>query len=94
MYNAGTNFSLAVNNVSVTPFTPPEILGVTVTNNAAVVTWNSIASQTYQLQSENSVIAGSWTNVGANVLATGTNSSATDTAIGAGQKFYRIMLVP
>ena len=51
------------------------------TNNAAVVTWNSIASQTYQLQYENSVTAGSWTNVGANVPATGTTSSATDAAI-------------
>jgi hypothetical protein len=94
MFNGGINYSLAVNNVSATPLTQPEILGVSLTNNAATVTWTSIPTQTYQLQYKDSITATNWNNIAPNVSATDTNTSATDIAIGPNQRFYRVMLVP
>ena len=94
MYNGGLNYSIAVNDVSVVPLAQPEILGVSLGSDDATVTWTSIPTQTYQLQYKDSLAATSWNNVSPDVSATDTNTSATDTAVGSSQRFYRVLVVP
>jgi hypothetical protein len=94
MFNAGTPFSLAVNNVSVSPLTPPQMLGVMLTNNNAVVTWSSVSGLNYQLQGEDNPLAGAWTNAAPLVQATNSTCSATNSNIGPNQRFYRVVLEP
>jgi len=94
LYNGDPDYSLEVSDVSVLPLTRPQIQGVTITNGAAVVNWNSIAGQIYQLQYESDPTSRNWTGLLPAVTASGINCSATDPAIGSGQRYYRVMLVP
>jgi hypothetical protein len=94
MYNGGSNYTFAINNVSAAPLVLPQILGINLANNVAVVTWTSIPGQSYQLQYKDNLFSGAWNNVIPNILATDTNSSATNLNIGPNQQFYRVLLVP
>jgi len=94
LFNAGTPYTMSVNNVSVAPLTAPVILNLTLTNNSAAVTWSSVTGQSYRLQYEDTIGATNWNNVTPDVLATGTNASATNTPVGPNARFYRVLLVP
>jgi hypothetical protein len=66
------------------------ISSVTSPSGAAIAfTWQSVSGHSYQVQGRESLTSGSWTNIGAAVMATGTATSATNTLSGDAQ-FYRV----
>jgi len=93
-FNAGSNYTFGINDVSAVPFTSPQIQAVTLTNNSAVVSWQSIPGQSYLLQYKDDLVNGTWTTILPSVLATGASASATNGAIGPNQEYYRVMVVP
>jgi len=46
------------------------------------VTWSSVPGKKYRLQASPSLTAGAWQDVGDEITATGTNTSATHAATG------------
>lgn len=72
----------------------PLIQFITVTNGVAVVTWTSIPGCHYCLQSSDDLLGSKWTNVGPHILATGESTSASDAVGSAGQRVYRVILLP
>jgi hypothetical protein len=62
------------------------------TNGAAIVTWNSVAGQTYRLQYKTNLAAPSWTSVLPDLTATGPITVATNNVSGDPQRFYRLIV--
>jgi hypothetical protein len=56
---------------------------------AVALIWPSVAGQTYQVQSEGSLSANAWTNVGSPITAADTMTAVTNTVSGAAQ-FFRV----
>jgi hypothetical protein len=67
---------------------------VTLTNGAAIVTWNSVPTLTYQLQSKDDLLADTWNDVGPTVLTLTSVGTATDNSLNPNQRFYRVVLLP
>lgn len=66
------------------------ITSVTSQSGAAIVfTWQSVAGHTYQVQGRQSLTSGSWANIGAPVVASGTSTSVTN-AISGNAQFFRV----
>jgi len=74
--------------------TPPfAITSVRGTNGIAIVTWNSVAGQTYRLQYKSSLADTTWQDALPDVLATGSTTTLTNALGSASRRFYRVMLV-
>jgi len=58
------------------------------------IEWASLAGKRYQVQYADSLALAQWTNLGAEITATGTTSSVQDTRTIQGQRFYRVQLMP
>ena len=58
----------------------------------ATLIWPAQAGLTFTVQRSTSLAAGSWTQLGGIITATGTTASYTDTTAPAGRAFYRINL--
>lgn len=92
-------FSLEINNgikafqidPNYTPALPPfSITGIErVPGPAVVLTWESVASHTYQVQSKASLTDPTWTDAGSAITATGSTTSATNNLTTTTQ-FYRV----
>ncbi len=79
-----------INTNAVIPPGPFSITSVTSQSGAAIAfTWQSVAGHNYQVQGRESLTSGSWTNVGASVMASGTSTSVTNAITGDAQ-FYRV----
>ena len=63
-------------------------------NGVAVITWNSVPGQTYQLCYSDNLSGGTWINVLPTVTATGLTTSSTNALGTSPQRFYRVQLVP
>lgn len=73
---------------------PPRIQSVARSGNNIVLSWNSMAGRTYQVQYTTSVSPTSWTNLAGAVAATGPTTSISD-PIQPTRRFYRVeMLYP
>jgi hypothetical protein len=72
----------------------PVIAAFTLTNNAAILTWSSIAGRNYRMQYNNDLNTTNWTDLAPDISATGTTASATNTVDGVLQRFYRVVLLP
>jgi hypothetical protein len=72
----------------------PIIESITVTNETSTLTWSAIPGQNYFLQTALDVTDTNWTDVLPPVTASGATASQTDATAGAGQKFYRVRLLP
>jgi hypothetical protein len=81
--------------VMLAPAVPPPfvITSLRMTNGIAIVTWNSVAGQTYRLQYKNSLADTTWQDALPDVLATGPTTTLTNALGGATRRFYRVMLV-
>jgi hypothetical protein len=55
--------------------------------------WNSVTNLSYQIQFSTNLPKGTWTSLGAVIVATNCTASATDDA-GGTTKFYRITTAP
>jgi uncharacterized repeat protein (TIGR03803 family) len=72
----------------------PKVQSPTSTNGSVLLTWSSVAGQTYQLQFNSDLSSTNWTNLGTSTLATNGTMSASD-AVGTDlQRFYRVVLLP
>jgi len=72
---------------------PFAITSIRLTNGLAVITWNSVAGQTYRLQYKDRLIDTTWQDVLPDVLATGPITTLTNGLSGATQRFYRLRLM-
>ncbi len=71
----------------------PQITSLHVSNSLAVLTWDSVATQTYRVQYKDNLAEASWHALTPDVTATGATTTYS-TAVGAGQsRFYRVLLL-
>jgi subtilase family serine protease len=83
-----------LDDVSVTPIPKPVFQSVTRTTNTIGLTWSTVSGLVYQVQFTPSMTPTNWSNVGGTMAASGSTLS-TNVAMGsAGQRFYRVRLVP
>lgn len=69
----------------------PQITAVAFSNNSFVVSFKTVPTQTYGLQSKSNLAIGSWSSVVTNIPGTGGIVRATDTnAVRHSQLFYRV----
>jgi hypothetical protein len=71
----------------------PVIQSVTRTGSTLHLTWSSVASRSYQVQTKSTVNGASWSNLGSPILAGGSTTSTTDTISGT-ERYYRVALLP
>jgi len=71
----------------------PVILSLGLTNNNVAITWSSVASLIYQLQSNTNLNNTNWINVSPNVTASGPATTQTNAIGNAPQQFYRVSLL-
>jgi hypothetical protein len=68
-----------------------KIQSIALSNGVIVITWNSSVGQMYAVQYENGVMATNWQQLGANIMATNTVTTATDTNGVNAQRYYRVV---
>ena len=74
-------------NTALSPF---NITSVSVASGSVVLTWQSVAGHSYQVQSRSALNSGSWADLGSPVSASGTTTSATN-ALSGDVQFYRVV---
>ncbi|MBI3427917.1 MAG: DNA/RNA non-specific endonuclease [Acidobacteria bacterium] len=84
-----SNFIVTTGTVSPFPITAARFVGP----NRFVITWTSVSSHTYQVQSATSVAAGNWTT-NATLTATASSSSWTNLAASGACEIYRVVDTP
>jgi hypothetical protein len=90
---ANYNFSFVNGTLSVIA-TAPTILSITANDPAQVViVWSAISNVTYRVQARPDFNS-EWVDLSPDVTATDVTASAVDNPGGAGQRFYRLMVVP
>jgi hypothetical protein len=62
-------------------------------NGVVMITWDSVAGETYRVQYRTDVAGSGWTDLPPDVVATGPTANKTDAAAGTAQRYYRVMLV-
>jgi uncharacterized repeat protein (TIGR03803 family) len=72
----------------------PKLQSLNRTNGSMLLTWSSVAEQTYQLQFNSDLSSTNWINLGASTLATNGSMSASDSVGTDLQRFYRVVLLP
>ena len=65
-----------------------------ITPSSVTIEWASLPGKRYQVQYADSLAPGQWTNLGAEITATGTTSSVQDTRSIQGERYYRVQLAP
>jgi len=73
---------------------PPVFQSISISNDAVVLIWSSVAGKNYQLQSTENLNQQTWTNTLAPVNAGGPTAGITDTVGTSTQLFYRVLLLP
>lgn len=58
------------------------------------ILWSAFPGKTYQVQFKDAIADATWTNLPGTVMASGSTASAVDSIPAAGQRFYRVMVVP
>jgi len=61
-------------------------------NGTIILTWNTVAGQTYQLQYVPNLGSTNWINLGSPILATGARTTISDVIGSNSQRFYRVVL--
>jgi hypothetical protein len=104
--DAGTNsITLRVSDDGVPPLSDaktfavvvvpaPSFLPAMITNGVVTLTWTSIAGQTYRVQFKNDLNDSAWTDLSGDVTATDPAASKTDSVNAAGNRFYRVLVLP
>jgi len=69
-------------------------VSISVSNGFALIAWNSIPGQTYRLQYKAGFDDTNWSDIVPDFIASGAITSGSDPVISAGNRFYRILLVP
>jgi VCBS repeat-containing protein len=64
------------------------------TNNVAILTWDSVASKVYRVQYKTAVNNTNWLDVSPDITAVGPTSTGTNAVGNGSQRFYRVVLLP
>ncbi len=88
-------YYLGLDDISVTPLTPPSLAGVS-TGNGVRLSWNTLSGLGYQVQYASNLTDGNWINVGPALMATNNTLSMTisNSVPNLSQRFYRLLIVP
>ncbi len=73
---------------------PPRITAAAWSGGTFTLTWNSFSNGAYRLAYKSALNDPTWTTQAATVTATGSTASGSDSPGGAGQRFYRVILLP
>ena len=73
---------------------PPVIRSLILSNGVVVLTWNSVSSYVYKVESSDTFPATVWTPVGSPLTATSDTSLIIDAAPASDQRFYRVSVQP
>lgn len=92
--NANYTFTFTDGTLTVTSAPAPIILSIDLTNDPVLITWSSVAGETYRLQYIDSLNTTNWNDVAPDVTATGPTATQTNAAGGAQEQFYRVMISP
>ena len=76
------------------PSSPPVIQSIDFTSGSVVITWSSVAGQTYQLQYQDALGDPTWNNLDLDIPATGSSTTATNVVGDLPQRFYRVLMLP
>ncbi len=87
-----TNYTVSYfdGTLTVTPSAPYSITAIGVTNNIATITWQSISGRVYRLEYKDDLTTPSWTEVPADVISSGSSTTATNGTGGTTHRFYRV----
>jgi hypothetical protein len=94
--NDGTaNLGSASVTITVGADQPPgfALLSIGVANGVTTLTWSSEPGHTYRLQYKDGIVATNWSDVAPDVVAYTPTTTATNSAVNTGQRFYRILRV-
>jgi hypothetical protein len=69
---------------------PFSITSISVTNDLATITWQSISGRVYRLEYKNDLVAPTWTEVPVDVVSTGSSTSTTNNTSGTTNRFFRV----
>jgi hypothetical protein len=69
---------------------PFSITSISVTNDLATITWQSISGRVYRLEYKNDLVTPTWTEVPVDVVSTGSSTSTTNNTSGTTNRFYRV----
>jgi uncharacterized repeat protein (TIGR03803 family) len=73
---------------------PPTVLPVAQAGNTVLITWSSIAGQSYQVQYNSNLASTNWINVTPQITATTNTTMISDTNTPSQQSYYRIVEFP
>ena len=73
---------------------PPVIRSVSATAQGVTLTWSAVATQSYQVQYQDSLAQTNWLDLGGPLTAAGGAMQATDPAPAAPQRWYRVLALP
>jgi len=76
------------------PPTAPEIRFINESAGLFTISWRAVPGTTYRLQFKRNLNDPAWTDLGADITATSTTTSVTDSVAPTGQRFYRIFALP
>jgi len=73
---------------------PPVITAAAWSGGTFTLTWNSFPNGAYRLAFKSALTDPTWTTQASTIAATGPITSGSDSPEGAGQRFYRVILLP
>jgi hypothetical protein len=76
------------------PASEPVIKSVALKDGAAVITWTANPGSVYRLQFKDDFNSPKWLDAEPDIIATDTEASATNSIVGAPQRFYRVLVLP
>jgi hypothetical protein len=87
------NYSIIFNTATLTITPPaPVVFPLVVTTSNVLITWNSVSNATYRVQYKSPLNAPNWTDLGGDVLATGSTASKIDIFTPT-NRFYRVQVI-
>jgi hypothetical protein len=90
-----TNYTVTINNGTLTVVEAPNILATVQSGNSFTFTWSATSNQTYQLQSTADLGETNWINVTGSITATNSTASISEPISTTNSAlFYRIVLLP
>jgi uncharacterized repeat protein (TIGR01451 family) len=84
----------AAKSFNVAVVSRPVIDSITRSNDFVVITWRPIPGQNYRLEYKGSLAETNWSDLGADVTASGATATQLDSINAASQRLYRVAVVP
>jgi Lamin Tail Domain/CotH kinase protein len=78
----------------ITVVMPPRLEGITINGNELILNWLTAAGQNYQVEYKDDLNDGFWTALGGTINGTGERMALTNKLPNAGQRFYRLRILP